>query len=295
MMSQVEDELEITMDYAAMQAHVPEAERNNCTLKERIRAAYHRSPYRALPKAVMKCLTTKAARKLNYFPNKHGISPVYSPRQIVHQVVLDYHIHCYYTTGEYVQAHDDLQNKNTQAPRTLDCLYMRPTTNGHDVFDLKTKRTINRPKVTKMPITPSVIKAVEDIAEAEEQKGLRIKTRTGNTIYDSSWTAGVDYDEDDMSDDEDYDYESDSDETYTTEGETSLEDEDDEQEAIELLNEDQNQDQGVREHEGSVQEEDESTVDQVTTNPRRSTRERQAPKTMEPSFTITNLTYRLKM
>ena len=34
-------------------------------------------------------------------------------------------------------------------------------------------------------------------------KGLRIKTKTGQILWDSAWTAGVDYDEDD--DDKDYD------------------------------------------------------------------------------------------
>ncbi|KAL7562441.1 hypothetical protein ACA910_020582 [Epithemia clementina (nom. ined.)] len=57
--------------------------------------------------------------------------------------------------------------------------------------------------------------------------GLKIATRTGHTIYDSTWIAGVDYDEDNKNyydendnenynedDDEDYIYEEDEDEAY---------------------------------------------------------------------------------
>ena len=41
-MDPVKDEMNIDMRYSAAQAHVPEAERNNRTIKERIRATYHR-------------------------------------------------------------------------------------------------------------------------------------------------------------------------------------------------------------------------------------------------------------
>ena len=63
-----------------------------------------------------------------------------------------------------------------------------------------------------LPITPTIIQAVEAIATAQEQRGLRIKTKQGITIYDSSWTAGVDYvDEDDEEEDEEYNEDKDED------------------------------------------------------------------------------------
>ena len=40
-MDEVKDKLNITMNYANPGDHVPEAERNNRTIKERIRAAFH--------------------------------------------------------------------------------------------------------------------------------------------------------------------------------------------------------------------------------------------------------------
>ena len=75
----VKDELEITIHNPPAGGHVPEAERNIRVIKERIRATYHRLPYKALPVKVMKILVMESASKLNYFPNKHGISKYCSP------------------------------------------------------------------------------------------------------------------------------------------------------------------------------------------------------------------------
>ena len=44
-MDEVKDELDVDMNYTSQGEHVPEAERNNRTIGERIRAAYHNLPY----------------------------------------------------------------------------------------------------------------------------------------------------------------------------------------------------------------------------------------------------------
>jgi hypothetical protein len=46
MMEKVKDNLGVRMNFTNALEHVPEAERNNRTIKERVRAAYHRLPYR---------------------------------------------------------------------------------------------------------------------------------------------------------------------------------------------------------------------------------------------------------
>jgi hypothetical protein len=48
MMDKVKDDLGVCMNFTNALDHVPEAERNNRTIKERVRAAYHRLPYKAL-------------------------------------------------------------------------------------------------------------------------------------------------------------------------------------------------------------------------------------------------------
>ena len=206
-------EFGIQVNYASPQEHVPEAERNNRVVKERVRATYHHLPYERLPRIMIKVLVDDSAKKLNFFPAKNGISPYYSPRMILHQRNLDYDKHCQYSFGTYVQAHDEPDPSNTNAPRTLDGIYLCYNDNeqgGHDVLHLQTNRIITRRRVTPIPITPAIIKMVHRIAENDGMpKGLKITNNTGQVLYDSTWIAGVDYEEEEF---EDEDFEPDSDE-----------------------------------------------------------------------------------
>ena len=54
MMDSVKDDMDIDMNYSNAKDHVPEAERNNRTIKERIRAGYHRLPYKKLPRVMIR-------------------------------------------------------------------------------------------------------------------------------------------------------------------------------------------------------------------------------------------------
>ena len=53
-MDEVEDEMDVKMNYANKGEHVPKAERNNETLKDRIQMKYHRLPYKNIPKVMIK-------------------------------------------------------------------------------------------------------------------------------------------------------------------------------------------------------------------------------------------------
>ena len=79
MMDNVSDDLDVVMNFTNAQDHVPEAERNNRTIKERIRAAFHRLPYKAIPKIMIRYLAMEQANKLNLFPVKGGVPSYYSP------------------------------------------------------------------------------------------------------------------------------------------------------------------------------------------------------------------------
>ena len=120
----IRDELDIEMNYASAHEHVPEAERNNRVIKERIRATFHRLPYKALPKVMMEVLAMESTKKLNYFPPKNGLSPYYSPHSIVNGTQIDYNKHCSIPFGTYCQAHDENNPKNSQLPRTIDTIYL---------------------------------------------------------------------------------------------------------------------------------------------------------------------------
>jgi len=69
----------IQMNYASADKHVPCAERNNRTIKKRVRTIYHRLPYEHLTRTMVKYLVMEATRKINFALNKNGISKYYSP------------------------------------------------------------------------------------------------------------------------------------------------------------------------------------------------------------------------
>ena len=202
----------LNFNFSNPQEHVPQAERNIRVMKERIRVQYHRLPYNHLCRTLVKYLVTESMKKLNFLPAKHGISKYYSPRMIMHKQHLDYNQHCKYSIGQYVLAHDEPNIKNTNQARALDCIYLRyhaAHQGGHELWHIATNRVITRQYVTMIPITPSVIQQVHLWAEREGMpKGLKIESKTGKRLYDSTWLAGVDYDaqafeeEDDIYDDD---------------------------------------------------------------------------------------------
>ena len=184
-------------NYSNPQEHVPEAERNNRVIKERIRATYHRLPFKQLTKTMIQELVSQSAAKLNYFPAKHGVSKYYSPRMILHQVNLDYDKHCRYAFGTYVQAHDEPGNTSTNASRSLDCIYLshnsRNTQGGHRLLHLPTNRIVIRRNITPSPITQHIIDAIQEIADYEQvPKGLKVTNRFRPALYDAALSAGLD-------------------------------------------------------------------------------------------------------
>ena len=129
LMEEIQDELDIELNFANAGDHVPEAERDNRTIKERIRAAYHHLPYKALPKIMIRYLAMTSASKLNLFPVKGGVSKYYSPNVIMSQRSLNYEKDCAHPYGAYVQANNNNDPTNTHVPRTLDAVYLRPARN----------------------------------------------------------------------------------------------------------------------------------------------------------------------
>ena len=215
MMSKVSDDLDVVMNYTNASDHVPEAERNNRTIKERIRATFQRLPYKAIPRIMIRYLAMVSGMQLNFFPAKGGVSTYYSPRMIMDQTNLDYTKHCTTPFGAYVQAYHESNPHNTSVSRTRDGIYLRPNNNfqgGHEVMDLNTGRVITCRKVTEIPVTDVVIRAVEAMAHNQGFKNLKFKNRHGVIFHDADWLAGVDYEDEDEDEceenaDEDEEYE----------------------------------------------------------------------------------------
>ena len=112
-MNKVSNDLEIEMNYANEQDHIPEAECNIRTIKEQVRVTYHCFPYKALPKVMIRYLAMISARQLKIIPVKHGILSYYSPHTILTHEQLDYNKHCKVPFGSYEQVNQE-RNKGNQ-------------------------------------------------------------------------------------------------------------------------------------------------------------------------------------
>ena len=206
----IEDELGIEMNYANPQDHVPQAERNNRTIKECVRTGIQRTPYATIPKVMIQALVETSASKLNMFPAKHGMSQYYSPEAIVTQRGLDYDKHCKCIFGEYVIATHQNNPTNVMRERGIDAIYLRPNDNrqgGHIVMNLNTGQVITRGKVTPVPMTNEVKKKVEQMAIQQGITAVKFTNDRGVELPNVDWIAGVDYDADMYEEIEDMDEE----------------------------------------------------------------------------------------
>ena len=180
--------------------------------------------------------------KLNIFPAKGGISPYYSPRILLNQRTLDYKKECQVPFGAYVQAHNQPTYTNSNAPRTLDAIYLRPAQNmqgGHELMDLTSGLVITCANVTEIPVTDLVIKAVEKMGydQGFPTTGMKFTNRQGQIYLDNDWIAGVDYDEyeDEENPEDQNDEENPEGENDDNNGETNYEEQ--QQELAEILHE----------------------------------------------------------
>ena len=85
---------------------------------------------------------------------------------------------------------------NSQAPHTIDAIYLRPLpglTNGHRVMNLASGQPLTATKVTELPVTEHVIKSVENLAEEQDIKSLKVTGKNKIPLLPADWIAGVDY------------------------------------------------------------------------------------------------------
>ena len=149
---------------------------------------------------MLRHLAMSCAKQLNLYPVRGGVSPYYSPHVILGGRNLDYNKHCKVAFGAYVQAYVKNNPKNTPAARTYDAIYLRPLPNeqgGHQVMSLSTGLARTTMKVWELPITDLVIKTVEEMAEAQGIKSLKLTGRNKRLLHPADWIAGVDYENQD--------------------------------------------------------------------------------------------------
>ena len=85
LMDPVKDMMGVEMHYPPAGDHVPQAERLNRVIRERVCATYHDLPYKNLPEIMWKYLVMIATNSLNWFLAKGGVSKYYSPHTLLRQ------------------------------------------------------------------------------------------------------------------------------------------------------------------------------------------------------------------
>jgi hypothetical protein len=118
----------MTLNTVARGEHVPEAERQIRTIKDRSRSVYNVLPFTKLPGRMVAELIYLSVFWLNCFPARDGISDVLSPREIVAGASIDFNKHVRLEYGTYVQTHEE--HDNTMTTRTTGVIALRPTGNA---------------------------------------------------------------------------------------------------------------------------------------------------------------------
>ena len=177
----------ITVNYANAKDHVPRDKSSIRTLKERSILVFHQMPHTHSPWRLVEHTAMGVARNLNHFPSKHGVSKHCSPRMIEHQENLAFEQHCEHAAGECAQANKEQNPPNANAPRNLDCLYLRPTNiqqGGHELLHLAANRVINCRHIIRIPMSTSVIEKVHALSLKEGMPfGLKIENKIGAILY----------------------------------------------------------------------------------------------------------------
>ena len=167
-MHDVCNQLQVTLNTTSRDEHVGDVERNIRTIKECMQGVSNTIPFQRLTHNMVMELAKAVVYWLNSVPSNMGVSPTMSPRTIITGQLLDYHKHCRYEFGEYVQTHEE--HDNSLLSRTVGAIALRPTgkqQGGYFFMSLHTGCIINRLHATKLPMPSEVIIRVDQLAKAQ--------------------------------------------------------------------------------------------------------------------------------
>ena len=162
------NQLQVTLNTTSRDEHVGDVERYIWTIKERMWGISNTIPFKRLTRNMVMELAKAVVYWLNSVPSNMGVSPTMSPRTIITGQPLDYHKHCQYKFGEYVQTHEE--HDNSLLSRSIGAIALQPTGNqqgGYFFMSLHTGRIINRLHATKLPMPAEVITRVKQLAKAQ--------------------------------------------------------------------------------------------------------------------------------
>ena len=164
---------EIVVNTTAAREHVGDIERSIRSIKDRGRCIVSELPYNdCMPDQVVIHLIYFVVFWMNAMPSDSGISEVYSPREIVTGMKLDFKKHCRARFGAYVEASYDDVITNTMKDRTHACIALGPTGNVQGslkCFDLETGRIVKRRTVTPVPMPNRILKKIKKWGQKSKQ------------------------------------------------------------------------------------------------------------------------------
>ena len=190
-----EDVRPVELNIVPADSHVGEIERSIRTLKERLRTCVHGLPFQRLPKLLIRHMVDDAARCLNQFPWKNGISTDLSPAALVtghpppdfNKMRLEF--------GTYVQVFEDNDPSNTPRARSMGAIALGPTGNAqgdYNFMSLSSGAKISRHQWTALPMTDTAIARVNALGFEDEQpliqeRGLVVEWRPDHPIDESEY------------------------------------------------------------------------------------------------------------
>jgi hypothetical protein len=145
-------------------------------MKERARTTIHGLPFKRLPKVMIQALVYHAAKGLNQFPAKNGISDTLSPLTIMTGRANPDYNDLKLEFGSYVQVFEDNTPSNITTSRNTGAIVLNPTGNAQGDFfsmSLVTGKRLSRHQWTEILMTNVVISAVEAMAEKEGQQLIK--------------------------------------------------------------------------------------------------------------------------
>ncbi len=191
-------DLHCLLHVVARDEHVPEVERYNRTIKERVRAQYNVLPFKHLPPIFVVEMVYASVFWRNMFALKGGVSKTMSPSEIVLNRRLDFNAHCKVEFGEYVQTHEE--HDNSMNTRTIGAIATRPSTGdgAYYFISLATGRRINRRAWTPLPMPAGeVVPQVHRLARRANAKKKLTFTNVDGEDLDILY-ADLPRDEDDL-------------------------------------------------------------------------------------------------
>ena len=149
-----------------------------------MRCRYNTLPFQRMPRIMIIELAKATVYWLNSVPHNLGVSKILSLHTIVTGTNIDYNKHCEYEFGEYVQTHEEHDNR--MAARTVGAIALRPTGNqqgGYWFMSLLSGRILNRIHATKVPMPAEVIHRLQDLADNQDvYPGLAFGNRDNRLI-----------------------------------------------------------------------------------------------------------------